>query len=330
MQCQPSGSTPPEQWNGSTTRIPPIYFSVRGPSRNGESSRVHDWITLTVTGKYPRFEEEPFDLVRAGSKEISMQTRFFSYLESFHVVSNIFVNKCFRLNCWFGILTRTWYQFSEEDILNSQKSSMYKFRGIGRAEEVAWKGFRVFWPVTKAGGRRDIRPGSWKISSDLKRSKGSRVGSWERSWESLGSSIQLSTSLSLSIARSSWTLERNANPANPSSLWMPNIFFSVFKEFAYSNRAIIFIYSSLPCFLTNLFILQARMWRIFEEIGWNRFCKESSHEHVQIYYFWIRTCCFNRKQRLIDKVTWIEDRSCITFKWVYSWNVTCNTCNTRL
>lgn len=202
MQCQPSAARTMERLHHSNTAD--IFQRSRAESKR----RVHDWITLTVTGKYPRFEEEPFDLVR---KRFRCKPDFFLiyWILLVHVVSNIFANKCFRLNCWFGILTRTFqrYQFSEEGHFKFSKIEYVQVSRDWTGRRGRVKRFQSFWPVTKAGGG-DIRPGSWKISSDLKRSKGSGVGSWERSWESLGSSIQPSTSLSLSIARSSWNSTR--------------------------------------------------------------------------------------------------------------------------
>lgn len=105
---------------------------------------------------------------------------------------------------------------------------MYKFRGIGREEEVAWKGFRVSGRWQKRGGR--YPPG---ILEDFK---------WFETFERLGGrklrkilGISRVIDTTLDIFKSfdsSEFLELNANPANPSSLWMSNIFFSVFKEFA--------------------------------------------------------------------------------------------------
>lgn len=116
VPCPNNGTARPLEYT-------PIYFSIRGP----ESKRrvIRDWITLTVTGKYPRFEKPfPFNLVRHRgglSKDRSLFSYnykacvneiffSFSYLKLLWRLSNIvhfsfryvewFLNRCFVFPFW--------------------------------------------------------------------------------------------------------------------------------------------------------------------------------------------------------------------------------------
>lgn len=171
MQCQPSAARTMERLHHSNTAD--IFQRSRAESKR----RVHDWITLTVTGKYPRFEEEPFDLVR---KRFRCKPDFFLiYWILVHVVSNIFANKCFRLNCWFGILTRTFqrYQFSEEGHFKFSKIEYVQVSRDWTGRRGRVKRFQSFWPVTKAGrGEISARdPGRFQVIWNVRKARGSEV-----------------------------------------------------------------------------------------------------------------------------------------------------------